>query len=155
MAEFTRSVRQNAAEVLLKDGIGKVVRKVKFNPHDIRGRKVFAEIVTRADTIDEKTEAAATEAGKLIVMVDELDIIFAGIDKVFGAGTTDFITEGFIDEVAVENLHKFFTVVRPYFDKAEQTQKDRVMPFMVKNGGNFADSRMNNGGAFTDNPAVN
>jgi hypothetical protein len=140
MAEFTRSVRQNAAEVVLKDSNGKVLRKIKFNPHDIRGRKVFAEIVTRADAIDEKTANAATEAGKLIVMVDELDTIFAGIDKVFGAGTTDFITEGFIDEVAVENLHKFFTAVRPYFEQAEQAQKDRVVPFMANNGGAFADS---------------
>jgi hypothetical protein len=133
MAEFKRNVRQNAAEITLRDGNGKIVRNVRFNPQDIRGRKIFAECAKRADLLEEKLENMEDGADKLIVLVDELDAILASMDKVFGPGTTDCITEGYLDEVAFENLRKFFEVARPFYDAAEKAQQGRVAPYMADN----------------------
>jgi hypothetical protein len=142
---FIRQRKSNTVSIDIKESDGTILKTVTFNPGDVRSQKIFAEITRKAVVVDKmmkETEnmeaveetglfdgATIKNADLVIHLVDALENVFADLDKVFGAGTTDLVTQGVIDAESIEDLKGFLDVVQPYFKKSVEEQGEKMSKY--------------------------
>jgi len=135
-ADFTRKARSQAVSIDIKDSEGGLLRTISFNPRDARDAKVFAEMSIKINNIQNLLQGndkeSETKPGQIIEVVNALDDIFADLDKIFGAGTTDLLTYGVIDEESLESLMGFLAIVTPYYQQAAEDRADKLKPYIDK-----------------------
>ena len=131
-AKFVRKAKTPAVSIDIKDSEGGLLKTVLFDPGDARGAKVFAEIIQKTSAIDDVLKDADSDQDSIITVVNILDDIFADLDKIFGAGTTELLTYGVINEESIECLKGFLDVVTPFYQKSAEERERRLKPYAAK-----------------------
>lgn len=128
---FTRKSKSADVSIDIKDSNGNLIKTVSFNPSDMRSSKIFAEIIKKSSALSDMLNDKDFEPDTAITVVNILDDIFSDLDKIFGAGTTELLTYGVINEESLESLKEFIAIVMPFYEEAMKDKEDRIKPYVA------------------------
>lgn len=124
----------NKKKILLNDDENKVL---VFNPSDKRTRQKFynasKEVMARQDEFQKKIDnLKEDDVDKALELEEEMfEMVKKIVDDVFGAGTTDMVTDGDVDVMAICG---FLVAIAPYFREVAESQRSKYTSNLKNQG---------------------